>query len=135
MERGELVREAQVDALLEKSLESATADAIWILDGYIRLPQDKDWLLEVLERLNRTIDMVIVMDVAEAICRKRVMSRGREDDTAAAWDERWNEFETVTLPIINSLTSLPHIIVDGSRDTEIINQELLDDLSKQGIVK
>lgn len=135
MERGELVREAEVDRLLEQSLREAPVDATWILDGYIRLPQDKSWLLAVLDSLDRLIDMVVVMDVAEDVCRARVLARGREDDTAEAWDERWDEFETVTQPIIDSLTKSPHIVVDGSRDTKMINQELLQELSRHGINK
>lgn len=134
MERGELVREPEVDELLEQSLRQAPLDSTWILDGYVRLPQDKTWLENVLDRLDRIIDMVVVIDVAEEVCRARVMARGRDDDTEAAWDERWNEFETVTQPIIHSLSSmLPHIVVDGSRDTKIINLELLEELSQQGI--
>lgn len=135
MERGELVREAEVDELLGQSLRQAPVDATWILDGYIRLPQDKSWLQTVLDRLDRKIDMVVVIDVAEDVCRARVLARGREDDTAAAWDERWNEFETVTQPIIDSLTNSPNIVVDGSRDTQVINQELLQELSRHGIRK
>ncbi len=135
MERGELVREAEVDGLLEQSLREAPAHAIWILDGYIRLPQDKSWLISVLDDLGRTVDIAIIMEVSEEVCRARVMERGREDDTADAWDERWTEFETVTKPIIDSLTKSPHIVVDGSRDTEVINQELLQELAGYGIVK
>ena len=134
MERGELVREKEVDIILESSLKSASEDAIWILDGYIRLAQDKAWLEASLARVGRSIDMVIIIDVSESLCRERVMSRGRADDTAEAWTERWAEFETITMPVIKSLERLPHIHIDGSGDTQTINDQIISALGKQVVI-
>jgi len=133
MDRGELVREAEVDEILEASLRLAPAGKIWILDGYIRLEQDMNWLASYLEALGRKFDLVIIIDVAESVCKSRMLSRGRDDDTLEAWDERWVEFEMVTKPIINSLVNFPHVRVDGSGDEKVINQALIAELSARGI--
>ena len=133
MEQGELVDEPEVEQILEQSLVAAPAESTWILDGFVRLPEDREWLEGALMKLGRSLDFVIIIDVPENICRERVMGRGRSDDTATAWQERWSEFEEVTLPVIESLTQLTHIRVDGSGDPESINNELIDQLAQAGI--
>ncbi|MEO7617844.1 MAG: nucleoside monophosphate kinase, partial [Candidatus Saccharibacteria bacterium] len=114
MKRGELVRETEVDVILETSLQEANPGSIWILDGYIRLAQDRDWLEASLKKLGRKIDLVIIFEASETTCRERVLGRGRTDDTVAAWGERWNEFVGTTIPVINSLTNLPYLRIDAS---------------------
>ena len=132
MKRGELVRETEVDDILETSLEQANADAIWILDGYIRLAQDRDWLEASLKKLKRKIDLVIIFEAPEATCRERVMGRGRTDDTISAFGERWNEYASITIPVINSLMMLPHLNIDASGNPEAINESLTADFAKKG---
>lgn len=133
MKRGELVRESEVDDILQKSLMSARTDTIWILDGYLRLPQDRIWLETLLGKLGRKIDLVIIIDVPENVCRKRVLSRGRADDTVVAWGERWDEFKTVTEPVIEGLTKFAYIRVDGDQEAHIINELLLTELAERGM--
>lgn len=135
MEAGKLVQEGEVDRILEASLRSAPAMQVWILDGYIRLEQDKVWLERVLAELGRAIDVVIVLDVAEEVCRERVLSRGRDDDTDEAWEVRWREFERITMPVIASLGELPNIHIDGSTNPEIIQSELLRELRDGGFIE
>lgn len=133
MKRGEIVQESEVDEILQQSLMSAPADRVWILDGFLRLPKDRTWLEASLEKLGRSIDLVIIIDVSEAICRERVLSRGRADDTADAWNERWSEFETLTKPVIENLTKSAHIRVDGDKDVHSINESLLKEFAERGI--
>jgi adenylate kinase len=133
MKRGELVREAEVDAILQTSLQEANAGSIWILDGYIRLAQDRDWLETSLKKLGRKIDLVIIFEAPEVTCRERVLGRGRTDDTVAAWSERWDEFVSVTIPVINSLTNLPHLRIDASGIPKMINETLMSEMGKKGL--
>ena len=133
MKQGQLVTESAVDTILEASLQAANTEAIWILDGFIRLTQDRVWLENCLQELDRKIDVVIIIDTPEEVCKSRVLSRGRTDDTESAWTKRWKEYEATTIPVIDSLMSLPYIRIQGDGDPEAINAGLLTQLREKGI--
>lgn len=133
MDRGELVHEKEVQSILENSLVVSPENATWILDGYLRLKRDKSWLEDTLEKLDRSINLVVIIDTPEEVCKSRVLARGRDDDTASAWTERWKEYESMTRPVIESLKSGAHILVNGDQDSRSINQEIIQTLPQFGI--
>ena len=103
MREGELVREPEVDQILAQALADAPADAPWILDGFIRLPQDEAWLLDELGKLGRKIDHVILLEVPETESSDRTAKRGRVDDAGSSLQERWQEYRDTTLRVVDDL--------------------------------
>lgn len=70
---GELVSTDIVTSLLAKALDSD--DRPFILDGYPRNLEQVTILNEILNKINKTIDVVVYLDVPEDLLIKRVVGR------------------------------------------------------------
>ncbi|MEJ6008416.1 adenylate kinase [Novosphingobium aquae] len=75
MERGELVSDAIVSALIGEELDSMGADAGAIFDGYPRTAAQAEALDAILAQRGRTLDHVIELDVNEDALVERITGR------------------------------------------------------------
>ncbi len=75
MERGELVSDAIVSALIGEELDSMGADAGAIFDGYPRTAAQAKALDSILSQRGRTLDHVIELDVNEDALVERITGR------------------------------------------------------------
>ncbi|WP_310531495.1 adenylate kinase [Novosphingobium sp.] len=75
MERGELVSDAIVSALIGEELDSMGADAGAIFDGYPRTAAQAEALDGILSQRGRTLDHVIELDVNEDALVERITGR------------------------------------------------------------
>ncbi len=75
MERGELVSDAIVSALIGEELDSMGADAGAIFDGYPRTAAQAEALDSILSQRGRTLDHVIELDVNEDALVERITGR------------------------------------------------------------
>lgn len=129
---GKLLSDAEVIQLIDKVFELIDTDQQFVLDGFPRTIPQADWLLEQIERgrfkLNAVIDLVASRDVVE----KRLMARGRPDDTPEAIGIRFEEYERVTRPILQHFSDkhVPVYHVNADREPRAIHDdihELIDD--------
>lgn len=100
MNQGKLADSGYVDNLLAGALEKVPMEEPIVLDGFLRTPEDVDWLNGELTRLGRRLDKVIFLRLSQEESRERLLKRGRPDDTAAAIDEKWQEYHRVTEPLL-----------------------------------
>ncbi|MCB2079297.1 MAG: adenylate kinase [Novosphingobium sp.] len=75
MERGELVSDAIVSALIGEELDSMGSDAGAIFDGYPRTEAQAESLDAILGERGRTLDHVIELDVDEDALVERITGR------------------------------------------------------------
>ncbi|MFM5930989.1 MAG: adenylate kinase [Novosphingobium sp.] len=75
MERGELVSDAIVSALIGEELDSMGADAGAIFDGYPRTAAQAEALDTILTERGRSLDHVIELDVNEDALVQRITGR------------------------------------------------------------
>jgi adenylate kinase len=75
MERGELVSDEIVSALIGEELDAMGADAGAIFDGYPRTAAQADSLDAILEQRGRRLDHVIELDVDEDALVERITGR------------------------------------------------------------
>ena len=130
MDEGELVTEPEVDRLLQAALESAPADKPWVLDGFIRLPQDQDWVEACLARLGRQIDIVILLNVSLDEVKRRVAIRDRQDDAATVVEQRWREYQDKTVPVLQQMARSGQVVeIDGSGTVEEVAARIDEALS------
>lgn len=85
---GVLVSPETVDRVLVEALEGAQAAKEIILDGYPRKQQQAEWIIETKDRHHRTIELAIVLEVPLEELQKRLLKRGRKDDSTDAIQER-----------------------------------------------
>lgn len=129
MDKGQLVPDDLVLAMLFARIEEKDAQKGYILDGFPRTIAQAEALDKQLDGKNSPI--VINLDVSDDTIIKRALSRQRSDDTLEVVKERLKAYHTQTAPLIDYYTKKGVLQqVDGEKSREDIQKELLDKLSK-----
>jgi adenylate kinase len=102
MARGELVSDALVLAIVRSRLEQQAAGGGggWLLDGFPRNVIQADALAQLLEELNQQIELVVLMELDDAVLLERLLARGRADDNEAVIRHRLEVYREQTAPLI-----------------------------------
>lgn len=136
MQTGKLVNPAKVNQLMGDALSRAKNIDRVILDGFPRQLSQAKWLVESQPEHERSIALVIVMEVPRAELLKRLEVRGRLDDTAEAIDERLRIYRTEIYPILTYLTEqgvrIAH--VDGTGTVGQVHDRIMDELASCKLV-
>jgi adenylate kinase len=98
MARGELVSDALVLAIVRSRLQAHTGG--WLLDGFPRNVAQADALAQLLDELGQQIELVVLMELDDAVLVQRLLSRGRADDNEAVIRHRLEVYRQQTEPLI-----------------------------------
>ncbi len=111
MDRGELVSDAIVIALIEEALPAAEAAGGAIFDGFPRTIAQAEALDDLLAHRGSKIDVVLRLKVDDAALLARVAQRfaeqGRADDNPESFKVRLAAYNAQTAPL------LPHYMAQG----------------------
>lgn len=100
MDSGGLVSDDIMNGIVAERLTQADIVASGVLlDGFPRTPVQAETLAEMMVPLGG-ITAGINLDVPFEECKKRMLERGRDDDTPEAIDTRLNLYEEMTAPLI-----------------------------------
>lgn len=98
--RGELVPFPLVMSLMKRRLSQDDVRRHgFVLDGFPRRLEDAIALLEILTELGLGLDAVIKLDVPEDVLLRRILDRGRGDDTESVFRERMRVYREQTEPV------------------------------------
>lgn len=100
MLQGRLLSDDEMTAILDKVFELIDPTQEFVLDGFPRTIPQADWLLEQVHQGRFELTAVINLEASEDEVRQRLLKRGRQDDTEQVITERFKEYNTVTLPIL-----------------------------------
>jgi adenylate kinase len=100
MARGELVSDALVLAIVRSRLEGQSEGSGWLLDGCPRNLPQAEALAELLKSLGQPIELVVLMELDDAVLIQRLLSRGRADDNEAVIRHRLQVYREQTAPLI-----------------------------------
>lgn len=130
MQTGQLVTPEKVNALMGEALKrSANIDRV-VLDGFPRQLSQAKWLIESRPEHERSVALVIVLEVPRNELLKRLEVRGRVDDTPEAIDERLKIYRTEMYPVLSYLTeqgvNIAHI--DGTGSVGQVHDRIMDEL-------
>ena len=104
MDRGELVSDEIVIALIEEQIEVNGSDKSYIFDGFPRTVAQAEALDALLARVGTKIDAVIRLEVDEAKLIARVENRfkeeGRADDNPESFKVRLGQYNANTAPLL-----------------------------------
>lgn len=103
MLQGKLLSDEEMINILDTVLNLIAADQEFVLDGFPRTITQANWLLEQVHKKRLSLTAVVNLDASEDVVRDRLMARGRQDDTEEAIAKRFEEYRTVTLPILEHL--------------------------------
>lgn len=97
---GKLLSDDEVIHLFDKVFELIDTDEEFVIDGFPRTIPQAEWLLKQVHDGRLRLSGVFHLVASEDVVRARLMERGRQDDTEAAIQERFNEYNAATLPIL-----------------------------------
>jgi adenylate kinase len=118
MARGELVSDALVLAIVRGRLSSHQGG--WLLDGFPRNLTQAEALDGLLAELNQQIELVVLLEVDDAVLIQRLLSRGRADDNEEVIRNRLEVYRQQTAPLIEHYRSqglLQAVEAAGTVDT------------------
>ena len=100
LDAGDLVPSDLTNALVDKRLDEADAAGGFILDGYPRSVDQAGALTRMLAARNTKLDAVVEFRVCEEELLKRLMDRGRADDTEEVIHNRMQVYRDETEPLL-----------------------------------
>lgn len=135
MLKGELLDDQEIIAIVDKVLNSLTVRDEIILDGFPRTVPQAEWLLKQVKAGRYKIKAVFHLVASREAVKARLVKRGRIDDVDEAINERFDEYERSTMPVIRWLEEqgLEVVNVNAERSVEAVNDDLVKYLdSKTG---
>ena len=121
--RGELVNDELVLKIVRQNLDNDNKG--WILDGYPRNLSQANSLNEVLIDINQPLEVVFYLDIPEEVLIKRLLLRGRKDDTEETIRTRVDIYKKTTEPLIKYFKDLSLLeYIDADRDLKTISSDI-----------
>jgi adenylate kinase len=102
LDGGHLVPDEITIPLVRREVEAADG---FVLDGYPRNLAQAEALDEMLEEIERPLDLILLLELSDEDARGRLMKRaeieGRADDTPEAIDRRLATYHEQTEPVVD----------------------------------
>ena len=132
MDKGNLVSDEIIIAMIEKRIIKPDCKNGFILDGFPRTLQQAIDLDIILKKLNINIDKVIEINVDEDILLKRITKRAlesniaRDDDNSEILKNRIVVYKKDTLPVLKYYKNLNKLYsIDGMQNVEGVSKDIL----------
>ena len=121
--RGELVSDQLVLKIVRQNLDKDNQG--WILDGYPRTLSQANSLNDVLTEINQPLEVVFYLDIPEEVLIKRLLIRGRKDDTEETIRKRVDIYKKTTEPLIKYFKDLSLLeYIEADRDLKTISFDI-----------
>ncbi len=102
MDKGELVPDDVIIGIIRERLsQSDVKEKGFILDGFPRTLRQAEALEELLEEVSMPLDRVVYLNVDDEEIVKRLLLRGRADDTEEVVRNRLKVYREQTAPLID----------------------------------
>lgn len=128
---GELISDEEVIEVVDEELSKVKKpDEEYILDGFPRTIKQTEWLLAEVDKHRFNLDGVLNLKASPEVIVPRLLKRKRPDDNIAAINQRMEEYNKLTLPIVDRLKKAKVAIfdIDAEQTVEIVHQEIMRSL-------
>lgn len=98
---GKLLSDDEVIAMVDRSFKLIDLTQEFVVDGFPRTKVQAEWLLQQVNAGRMSLTAVFNLQASSDVVKQRLLSRGRQDDTEEAIQQRFAEHETMTLPILD----------------------------------
>jgi adenylate kinase len=133
MSRGELVPDDLTNQMIAARLAEPDAERCWLLDGYPRNVLQAKWLDELLTERGTKVTAVIFLNAPDPVVLKRMLLRGRADDTEQAINTRLALYRSETLPVLEFYGPLV-CEVDGVGHLQEVQHRILAAIGRSDLV-
>jgi len=124
MDAGELVPDEVTEEMVADRVAQPDAEAGFLLDGFPRNVTQADWLTTMLEKLDKPIEVVVVLSAPDDVLLDRMLARGRADDTIEAIGRRLDIYHRETKPLIDYYNGQV-VEIDGVGDVHEVHERVL----------
>lgn len=135
MQSGDLVDVSVVNKIMGEALKRSKDIDHVILDGYPRQLSQAEWLVSTQHEHERSIALVVVLEVPQSELLRRLQLRGRVDDTPESIAKRMTIYRSEIYPILTYLTEkgvrIAHI--DGTGTVGQVHDRIHEELTAIGL--
>ncbi|MBC7565175.1 nucleoside monophosphate kinase [Candidatus Saccharibacteria bacterium] len=133
MQEGKMVPHEAITKIMGEAISHAANINQLILDGFPRLLQQAQWLIDSQPDHGRAVKLVVVLEVPREELLSRLAIRGRADDTPEAIDERLKIYRQEMYPILNFLTeqNVPVVHIDGTGTVGQVHDRVVAELTSR----
>lgn len=101
MSTGKLADTEIVNSVIAEALSRSKDIDHVILDGYPRKLSQAQWLVSSQPKHERSIELIVVLEVPRAELFRRLKVRGRQDDTVESIEERLKIYRQEMYPVLS----------------------------------
>jgi adenylate kinase len=125
VKNGLLIPDSWTEFIIEHELihRSALQTTPWVMDGYPRRVKAAKHLLESLNKLEIPVLAVIHLSISLPQMQKRLLARGRNDDTIKAIENRFAFYQEHVLPTLEFLGNQVKLLEVDTQTFEITNPQ------------
>lgn len=131
MQTGQLVPNDVANKIMSDAIKRSKDIEHLILDGFPRQMEQAKWLVESQPEHERSISLVVVLEVPQNELLRRLQLRGRADDTPESVAKRMQIYRTEIYPILTYLTEqhVPVVHIDGTGTVGQVHDRIAEELS------
>lgn len=132
MDRGDLVPDDLILGLVRERLGADDATQGWILDGFPRNLHQAKFLDSLLTEIHQQCDRAVNFEVPDDEIVRRLLGRGRQDDSETTVRHRLDVYRAETAPVINFYRNQSGVVdIDGNRELDAVTQSLTAALGEE----
>jgi adenylate kinase len=135
MHSGNMVPHQAITKIMGEAIHRSGDIDQLILDGFPRLLEQANWLVDSQTDHGRQIGLVVVLEVPREELLKRLAIRGRADDTPEAIDQRLNIYRQEMYPILSYFTEqhIPVVHIDGVGTVGQVHDRIVAELTSRNL--
>jgi adenylate kinase len=128
MLEGQLLDDQEVIDMINKTFNLIDLNEEFLLDGFPRTIIQANWLKQQIDQNRIKLTAIFNLQASLDVVRKRLLQRGRLDDTVESINLRFKEYQETTMPILDFFAKLnaPIHNIDANKDP----LQVYNDISK-----
>jgi adenylate kinase len=124
LDSGKLVPDEITNQMLVERLEQQDTEGGFLLDGFPRNIGQAELLAKVLADSDQKLDAVVQLEVDEDVVVRRLLARGRSDDSEDVVRHRQHVYQSETAPLLDYYRDLL-VTVNGVGEVDEVTDRVL----------
>lgn len=124
---GELLPDDEIIKIVDQVLSSISNHGEVLMDGFPRTIPQAEWLLRQAKAGRFKLGAALYLVASRQVVKQRLLARARIDDIDSAIEERFDEYERSTKPLIKWLVDngVNIVSINAERSVEAVNEDIV----------